>query len=130
MAEPTRTNLAEPGISNFLRRDQGGPGMVCIAPIVGAPPHDEQPPTGEPTGEPMGAPQGAPPHGQVGSQGGAQAAGGGTRAPRVKHDSQPIAGAKRTNIAVTVNSLRMISSFQTDGRPLPCIFNMETLPQD
>jgi hypothetical protein len=65
-----------------------------MTPTVGA--HEEQPPTGAQLGA------------QLGSQTGAQAGYAGAFSPRNKHDSQPMAGARRTNIAVTVNSRRMI----------------------
>ncbi len=101
-----RTDPDEPNRTGVFRVLSGGdqvagPGIVSIAPTVGAP-HEGQPTAGAIAGVPHGA--------HAGSHGGAQVAGGGTRAPRVKHDSQPTAGANRTKTAVAVNSLRMICS--------------------
>jgi len=103
-AKPTRKNQTKPGISINLSGDQfAGPGIAPIGPIVGA--HEEQPL------------EGTPPVAQPESQGGGQVGQGWgcARAPRNnrgKHDAQPTADTNRTNIAITVNSLRMICSLE------------------
>ncbi len=118
MAKPTRTNLTEPGSSRFLKGDQvAGPGITLT---VGA--HEEQPPVAAQPGAQLGA--------QTGSQAGAQIGVGCAFSPRNKHDSQPITGANKTAIAVTVNSLRIIYSLSNRLALSRDIFNMKTLHQD